>query len=73
MRLKRIFIINMAILAGMLALSIWTWGQLPPDSRIPVRFDLEGAPLAYMGKARGLLLTPLITFFMISSEKKKIK
>lgn len=64
MKLKLFFIINVAIIAGMLVLSIWTWVQLPPDSQVPVHFNLAGVADRYMGK-EGLLLLPLLTFIII--------
>ncbi|MDJ0590085.1 MAG: SdpI family protein [Pleurocapsa sp. MO_226.B13] len=62
MRLRRIFTLNLLFVAGMLALSIWAWVQLPADARIATRFDFDGSPIAYMNKLGGLLLLPLMTF-----------
>ena len=61
MKLSRIFVINLLFVVGMLALSIWAWRELPPNVRIPTRFDFDGKPIAYMGKVGGLFLLPLLT------------
>ncbi|GAB4543096.1 MAG: SdpI family protein [Pleurocapsa sp.] len=60
MKLKRIFIVNLLLIAVMLGFSAWAWIQLPPDAQIPTRFDFDGAPIAYMSKVGGLLLLPLV-------------
>ncbi len=63
MKLKVIFIVNMLLVAAMLTLSIWAWGQLPFDAQVPVHFDIKGSADEYMGK-EGLLVIPLITFLI---------
>jgi len=60
MKLKRILVINTAIVLCMLALSVWAWLQLPAESQIAVHFNLQGLPDRYAGKAEGLLLLPAI-------------
>lgn len=64
MKLSRMFIFDLLLVAGMLAFSGWAWQELPPNAQIPTRFDFEGAPIAYMGKAGGLLLLPLLTLLI---------
>lgn len=64
---KRIFIINMLFITAMLGLSIWAWGQLPPNAQVPVHFDIKGSPDGYMGK-EGLLVIPLTTFLITMIE-----
>ena len=61
MKLSRIFIVNLLLIAGMLTLSVWAWEQLPANAQIPTRFDFDGTPIAYMNKSIGLLLMPLVT------------
>ena len=51
----------------MLALSIWVWGQLPPNVQIPTRFNFDGSPTAYMGK-EVLLLSPLIVLLVAVTD-----
>lgn len=53
----------MLLVVAMLALSIWTWRQLPFDAQVPVHFDIKGSADEYMGK-EGLLVIPLITFLI---------
>ena len=59
MKLSRVFMINLLFISAMFSLSIWTWGQLPAGTRVPVHFDITGSPDKYMGKV-GLFLMPAI-------------
>lgn len=72
MKLKQIFIINSIFMVGMLALSAWTWKQLPPNAQIPTRFDLSGSPITYMGK-EALLICPLMVLLMIITDLVQLK
>ena len=68
MKLSRVFAINLLFIAGVFALSIWAWGQLPPNAQIPTRFNFDGTPVAYMGKVSGLFLLPAITLAFAITE-----
>ncbi|MGD1898592.1 MAG: SdpI family protein [Phormidesmis sp.] len=59
MKLKRTLLINLTIIAAMLALSLWAWIQLPTNSQIPMHFDATGVPDRYAGKS-GLLELPAV-------------
>lgn len=65
MKLSRVFIVNLLLVIGMFALSIWAWLQLPPDAQIATRFGLDGSPTAYMGKIAGLLFSPLMALSFV--------
>ncbi len=59
MNQKSALIISSSIILGMLAVSLWAWGNIP-DQLIPVHFDMEGRPDSYGSKFEGLLLTPAV-------------
>lgn len=59
MNQKSALIISSSIILGMLAVSLWAWGNIP-DHTIPVHFDMEGRPDSYGSKFEGLLLTPAV-------------
>jgi uncharacterized membrane protein len=56
---KLALIISSTIILGMVALSLWVWGNIP-EQPIPVHFDLFGQPDRYGSKFEGLLLLPLV-------------
>ena len=68
MKLNRVFIINLLLIVGIFALSIWAWVQLPPDAQVPTRFDFDGTPTAYMGKLGGLLFLPAMALAFAITE-----
>jgi len=43
----------------MLALSVWAWGQLPDNARIPTHWNARGEVNGYSTKSMGLMLMPL--------------
>jgi uncharacterized membrane protein len=59
MNQKSALIISSTIILGMLALSLWTWVNIP-DQPIPVHFGIDGQPDGYGGKFEGLMILPLL-------------
>lgn len=59
MNRKLALIVSSAIILGMLALSLWSWVNIP-ERPIPVHFDIEGRPDAYGSKFEGLMALPLV-------------
>ncbi|MBI3976789.1 MAG: SdpI family protein [Chloroflexi bacterium] len=66
MNRKPALIASGAIVAGMLALSIWAWVQLPAGARMPVHWGIQGTPDRYGDKVEGLLVLPLIAVAVVA-------
>jgi uncharacterized membrane protein len=56
---KSALIISSTIILGMLALSLWTWANIP-DQPIPIHFGIDGQPDSYGNKFEGLMILPLV-------------
>jgi hypothetical protein len=54
------------IFAGMIALSVWAWGQLPDTVQIAVHFDWTGAGDTYVDKLNGLSVVPFFTLGLMA-------
>lgn len=48
-------------LAGMLALSLWAWSQVPEGQRIPVHWGPDGQPDRWGSRFEGLFTIPIAT------------
>ena len=64
MKLRSTSILILVIVTGMFIVSAYAWNQLPEGSQIPIRFDLNGNPTSYGGKAMGLLFIPIIAVIL---------
>ena len=42
---------SVLIIAAMLGIAWWAWGQLPPDARIAIHWGLSGEPDGFAGRA----------------------
>ena len=69
MKLNRVFVINLMLVVGMLALSIWTWWQLPPDAKVATHFNFDGTPSSYMDKTWGLFILPAIALILVVTNR----
>ncbi len=58
MKLRLLTILIVVSVAGMLAVSVWAWGQIPDSAQIPIHWGLDGQPNGWAPKWLGLLLTP---------------
>jgi uncharacterized membrane protein len=56
---KSLFVVNSLVVSIMLAISAWTWNQIPDTQMIPVHYGIDGLADRYSGKLEGLLAIPL--------------
>lgn len=57
-------IASFAILAGMVALSVWAWPLVPASAQIPVHWDIHGAPNGYASRPVALFVMPLLALIL---------
>ena len=62
--LRRATILNLVIVAAMLALSAWAFGQLPAGTEIPIHWNAEGIVDDTSNKWFGLLVIPVGTVLL---------
>jgi uncharacterized membrane protein len=60
MKLHRALIVAAALIAAAALLGLWGYGRLPAGTVMGYNYGLDGRPHAFMGKAVGLGLMPLI-------------
>ena len=53
--------ISFAIVAAMLATSLWAWHVLPSGAAIPIHWDIHGKPNGFAKAPLGLFLAPAVT------------
>jgi uncharacterized membrane protein len=49
---------SIAIVAAMLAASVWAWGHIPAGTRIPIHWDIYGQPDGFALAPLALFMTP---------------
>lgn len=57
---RPILLASLVIVATMLGVSAWAWGQLPPGASVPVHWDVNGEPNGYAPKEVALLISPVL-------------
>ena len=58
MNLRAFLVVAAAVVAVMLAASVWAWPQVPDDAQVPIHWGLDGQPDGFAPKAVGLLGMP---------------
>ncbi len=58
MNLRAFLVVAAAVVAVMLAGSVWAWPQIPDDAQVPIHWGLDGQPDGFAPKAVGLLGMP---------------
>lgn len=62
---KNMWVLSGVVLALMLALSVWAWGQIPAGTLVPTHFDINGNPDAYGSPLVGFFLLPGVTALVV--------
>lgn len=57
---KPTFYFCLIIIILMLLISAWAWRQIPPGSKLPVHWGINGQPDRYAGKFWGLCMMPVV-------------
>jgi len=66
MNLRPLLIFGGILLAAVLALTAWTWVQIPDGALLATHWGINGQVNGYMTKAPGLLIGPAIMFVLMA-------
>lgn len=64
--LRRIWAVSGIIIALMVAVSLWAWGQVPADAQVPIHWNAAGQPDDYGSKFVGIFLLPLVSVGIVA-------